>query len=82
MCGRVSPAVMTSVNIDLSRCVFCSCRDWTGDLKKLPNIKLRRVSNRDLSTNDAEEKGHEAEDCNEDDEEDLEDEDESMSNAD
>lgn len=26
------------------------CREWTGDLKKLPNIKLRTVSNKGLDT--------------------------------
>ncbi|XP_078119119.1 translation machinery-associated protein 16 [Sander vitreus] len=50
-------------------------REWNGDLKKLPNIKLRKVSNKDLETkNEKEEKHEEAEDDNEDDEDDLEDE--------
>lgn len=26
------------------------CREWTGDLKKLPNIKLRTVNNKGLDT--------------------------------
>ncbi|KAM6939747.1 translation machinery-associated protein 16 [Xenentodon cancila] len=29
-------------------------REWTGDLKKLPNIKLRKVSNKAVDTNEAE----------------------------
>ncbi|KAF1395406.1 hypothetical protein PFLUV_G00011190 [Perca fluviatilis] len=50
-------------------------REWNGDLKKLPNIKLRKVSNKDLETkNEKEEKHEDAEDDNEDDEDDLEDE--------
>uniref|UniRef100_A0A8C9YWH5 Translation machinery-associated protein 16 n=1 Tax=Sander lucioperca TaxID=283035 RepID=A0A8C9YWH5_SANLU len=52
-----------------------SSSQWNGDLKKLPNIKLRKVSNKDLETkNEKEEKHEEAEDDNEDDEDDLEDE--------
>lgn len=50
------------------------CREWTGDLKKLPNIKLRKVSHRDLDTKNNEEDKHKAEDDNEDDEDDLDDE--------
>uniref|UniRef100_A0A8C9Z335 Translation machinery-associated protein 16 n=1 Tax=Sander lucioperca TaxID=283035 RepID=A0A8C9Z335_SANLU len=54
-------------------------REWNGDLKKLPNIKLRKVSNKDLETkNEKEEKHEEAEDDNEDDEDDLEDEQENV----
>ncbi|KAM9363947.1 translation machinery-associated protein 16 [Symphorus nematophorus] len=58
-------------------------REWTGDLKKLPNIKLRKVSNKGLDTkneeDDAEnkeEEKHDAEDIedDEDDEDDLDDE--------
>ncbi|XP_017263408.1 translation machinery-associated protein 16 [Kryptolebias marmoratus] len=46
-------------------------REWTGDLKKLPNIKLRKVSNKGSDTkNEAEEK-EEAEDDQEEDEDDL-----------
>lgn len=52
------------------------CREWTGDLKKLPNIKLRKVSNKGLDTkNEEEEKAEaEAEADNQDDEDDLDDE--------
>ncbi|XP_049900952.1 translation machinery-associated protein 16 [Epinephelus moara] len=53
-------------------------REWTGDLKKLPNIKLRKVSNKGLDTKneeEEEEKQDDAEDDNEDDEDDLDDED-------
>ncbi|XP_041789072.1 translation machinery-associated protein 16 [Chelmon rostratus] len=46
-------------------------REWTGDLKKLPNIKLRKVSNKSLDTKNKEEEKHDAED---DDEDDLDDE--------
>ncbi|XP_032381596.1 translation machinery-associated protein 16 [Etheostoma spectabile] len=50
-------------------------REWSGDLKKLPNIKLRKVSHKDLETkNDKAEKHDDAEDDNEDDEDDLADE--------
>lgn len=28
--------------------LFNFCREWTGDLKKLPNIKLRKVSKKGL----------------------------------
>ncbi|XP_031719156.1 translation machinery-associated protein 16 [Anarrhichthys ocellatus] len=50
-------------------------REWTGDLKKLPNLKLRKVSNKDLETkNEEEDKRDDAEDDNEDDEDDLDDE--------
>ncbi|XP_008304436.1 translation machinery-associated protein 16 [Stegastes partitus] len=45
-------------------------REWTGDLKKLPNIKLRKVSNKGLDTKNEEEEKHEAEDDLEDDEDD------------
>ncbi|XP_029950573.1 translation machinery-associated protein 16 [Salarias fasciatus] len=31
-------------------------REWTGDLKKLPNIKLRKVSNKDVDKKNEEEK--------------------------
>ena len=49
-------------------------REWTGDLKKLPNIKLRKVSKKGSDTkNDEEEKRDEAEDDIEDDEDDLDD---------
>lgn len=30
--------------------ILLFCREWTGDLKKLPNIKLRTVSNKGLDT--------------------------------
>ncbi|KAK9540573.1 hypothetical protein VZT92_003015 [Zoarces viviparus] len=50
-------------------------REWTGDLKKLPNLKLRKVSNKDLETkNEEEDKRDDAEDDHEDDEDDLDDE--------
>lgn len=49
-------------------------REWTGDLKKLPNIKLRKVSNKGLDTKNEEEEKHDAEEDNEDDEDDLDDE--------
>ncbi|XP_028300203.1 translation machinery-associated protein 16 [Gouania willdenowi] len=43
-------------------------REWTGDLKKLPNIKLRKFSNKGVITqNDKEEE--EEEDCGDDDNE-------------
>lgn len=28
--------------------MYCFNREWTGDLKKLPNIKFRQVSNKGL----------------------------------
>lgn len=47
---------------------FSSCREWTGDLKKLPNIKLRKVSNKGLDTkNEEKEENHGADYHNEDD---------------
>ncbi|KAM6940988.1 translation machinery-associated protein 16 [Lycodopsis pacificus] len=50
-------------------------REWTGDLKKLPNLKLRKVSSKDLETkNEEEDKRDDAEDDNEDDDDDLDDE--------
>ncbi|XP_045897780.1 translation machinery-associated protein 16 [Micropterus dolomieu] len=49
-------------------------KEWTGDLKKLPNIKLRKVSNKGSDTKHEEEEKHEAEDDNEKDEDDLDDE--------
>lgn len=53
---------------------FSSCREWTGDLKKLPNIKLRKVSNKGLDTkNEEKEENHDADHHNEDDEDDLDD---------
>lgn len=51
------------------------CREWTGDLKKLPNIKLRKVSNKGLDTKaERKEEEHDAEDDNEDDGDNLDDE--------
>ncbi|XP_034745362.1 translation machinery-associated protein 16 [Etheostoma cragini] len=48
-------------------------RAWSGDLKKLPNIKLRKVSHKDLETkNEKAEKHDDAEDDDVDDEDDLE----------
>ncbi|KAG8014687.1 Translation machinery-associated protein 16, partial [Nibea albiflora] len=49
-------------------------REWTGDLKKLPNIKLRKVSNKGLDTKNEEKEKDEAEVDNEDDEDDSDDE--------
>ncbi|XP_029908225.1 translation machinery-associated protein 16 [Myripristis murdjan] len=46
-------------------------REWTGDLKKLPNIKLRKVSNKGVDRKDSQEDNNEAEEDNE--EDDLED---------
>lgn len=54
--------------------ILCFGREWTGDLKKLPNIKLRKVSNKGSDTKHEEEEKHEAEDDNEKDEDDLDDE--------
>nr|XP_020509065.1 translation machinery-associated protein 16 isoform X1 [Labrus bergylta] len=45
-------------------------REWTGDLKKLPNIKLRKVSKKDLDTKTEEEEKRD----NEEDEDDLDEE--------
>lgn len=48
----------------------CFGREWTGDLKKLPNIKLRKVSKKGLDTKNEEEEKHEAsEDENDEDDE-------------
>ncbi|XP_034399487.1 translation machinery-associated protein 16 [Cyclopterus lumpus] len=50
--------------------------EWTGDRKKLPNLKLRKVSNKGLETkNEEEDKEDVAEDDNEDEDEDDEDDD-------
>nr|XP_019956830.1 PREDICTED: translation machinery-associated protein 16 [Paralichthys olivaceus] len=53
-------------------------REWTGDLKKLPNIKLRNVSSKGLDANTEKEEKHAAaaaaEEKEEEDEDDLEDE--------
>ncbi|CAK6973987.1 translation machinery-associated protein 16 [Scomber scombrus] len=49
-------------------------REWTGDLKKLPNIKLRKVSNKVADTGKEGEEKNEAEVEDDDDEEDLDDE--------
>lgn len=61
----------------MSVCYFVS--EWTGDLKKLPNLKLRKVSNKGLETKNEEEDEREdaeedenAEDDEEDDAEDDE----------
>lgn len=48
------------------------CREWTGDLKKLPNIKLRKVSKVSEAKDEGKEEKHEAEDKNEDDSDDGE----------
>lgn len=48
------------------------CREWTGDLKKLPNIKLRKVSNKGLDTKNIEkEENDDADDQDEDNGSDL-----------
>lgn len=49
-------------------------REWSGDLKKLPNIKLRKVTNKGLDAKAEDEEKHTVEDDNEDDEEDVDDE--------
>jgi len=55
-------------------------REWTGDLKKLPNIKLRQLSNKGLDKM-KEEDEEKAEDGEEDDKQDEEDADD-MSDSD
>ncbi|XP_071779501.1 translation machinery-associated protein 16 [Centroberyx gerrardi] len=45
-------------------------REWSGDLKKLPNIKLRKVSNKGLDRKNEEEEKNEAGEDDEDDEDD------------
>lgn len=47
-------------------------REWTGDLKKLPNIKLRKVSNKSLESKKEGEEKHEGEQDQEDDDDDNE----------
>ncbi|TWW58800.1 Translation machinery-associated protein 16 [Takifugu flavidus] len=48
------------------------CREWTGDLKKLPNIKLRTVNNKGLDTKSkGTEDNQEAENNKQDEEDDL-----------
>ncbi|XP_004549355.1 translation machinery-associated protein 16 [Maylandia zebra] len=42
-------------------------REWTGDLKKLPNIKLRKVSNKSLESKKEGEEKHEGEENQEND---------------
>ncbi|KAF3687816.1 Translation machinery-associated protein 16 [Channa argus] len=50
-------------------------REWTGDLKKLPNIKLRKVSRKGLDMNNEGEEKIEADEAqNKDGDDDLEDE--------
>ncbi len=49
-------------------------REWTGDLKKLPNIKLRQVSNKGLDAKNEQEEKRDAGDDLEDDEDDVDDE--------
>ncbi|CAL8331305.1 unnamed protein product [Lota lota] len=53
-------------------------REWTGDLKKLPNIKLRQVSNKELDKLKEDEK---AEDGEEDDQHNQEDDAANMSDS-
>ncbi|CAI5680749.1 translation machinery-associated protein 16 [Oreochromis niloticus] len=48
-------------------------REWTGDLKKLPNIKLRKVSNKSLESKKEGEEKHEGEQDQEDDDDNEED---------
>lgn len=51
-----------------------TCREWTGDLKKLPNIKLRKVSNKGLDTkNEEKEEKDDADEQDEDDNNELDD---------
>lgn len=48
------------------------CREWTGDLKKLPNIKLRTVNNKGLDTKSkGTENNQETENNKQDEEDDL-----------
>lgn len=67
---------------------FFHGREWTGDLRKLPNIKLRKVSNKGLGTkNDGkedveEEHKEDKDDCSEEEEEEEEYEDESAQMSD
>ena len=56
-------------------------REWSGDLKKLPNIKMKKISSKDKDTTTTEEKqvaGEEeaGEDCDGDDDDELGDEEE------
>lgn len=47
-------------------------REWTGDLKKLPNIKLRKVSNKGFDTkNEEKEQNDDADEQDEDDDNEL-----------
>ncbi|XP_074546970.1 translation machinery-associated protein 16 [Halichoeres trimaculatus] len=48
-------------------------REWTGDLKKLPNIKLRKVSNKGLESKTGQEEKQDLENQIEDVEDDLDD---------
>ncbi|XP_027874649.1 translation machinery-associated protein 16, partial [Xiphophorus couchianus] len=52
-----------------------SFRDWTGDLKKLPNIKMRNVSSKVLDTKAETEEKEEVEHDNDDEDDDRRDED-------
>lgn len=47
-------------------------REWTGDLKKLPNIKLRQVSNKGLDKIKEDEKVEAGEDDDDDDDDNKE----------
>lgn len=61
------------MNIAVISCICCCfCSEWTGDLQKLPNIKLRKVSNKGL---DVKNEGEEINEAEEDDQEDELDED-------
>uniref|UniRef100_A0A7N8WRN4 Translation machinery-associated protein 16 n=1 Tax=Mastacembelus armatus TaxID=205130 RepID=A0A7N8WRN4_9TELE len=46
-------------------------REWTGDLKKLPNIKLRKVSNKGVDTKNTGEEKLEADEDSKEEEDDL-----------
>ncbi|KAL6110871.1 tma16 [Pungitius sinensis] len=52
--------------------------EWTGDLKKLPNLKLRKVSNKGLETKNDEEDKHEEAEADKHTEEDEDDDDEQL----
>lgn len=51
--------------------IVCFGRDWSGDLKKLPNIKLRKVSKKGLEMKIAGEEKPEADKEEEEDDDDA-----------
>lgn len=55
---------------------LCSGREWSGDLKKLPNIKLRKVSNKGLDT--TKDEGQEKDEAEVDDNEEDDDDDDAL----